>query len=294
MFPTERTLGLWHSVVAGFDGSVHSRVAVRWAAAEAAVRSCPLHLVRVLEYPMATMTGGWAPLLIGQDRKEKDRAAGELAAEIDSCLESVPGLEVHGTVHDGTPSARLVEHADLVGADVLVVGTSSSGPLARLTFGSVGTGLARDARRPLVAVRELTPVQEAGTATGYAPVVAVADDFETVAQVLAFAFETAWRRAAPVHLVYADPGGRLPAGGRGVPVVVLRRHLGRLRRRHPEVPVQVEAVPGSPARAVLARSVDARLVVVGHRGGGLLRRWSTGSISHTVLHHAASSVALVS
>jgi nucleotide-binding universal stress UspA family protein len=285
MLPADESMALWRGVVAGFDGTAQARAAVRWAAAEAADRGCPLHLVRVVEQPMVAMAGGWVPVLLGPDGVQRRQVEDELAAEIDMCRAEASDLEVHGVVHDGQPCARLAEHAELVGANVLVVGDSRISPVSRLLHGATGIGLLNSTRRTVVVAREPTPVQEACVVTGYAPVVAVVDDVETAGSVLAFAFGTARRWDASVLVVHAD---------RTVLPVVLGDQLSAVDRTHADVPVRVETVTDHPAGAVLDRASEARLVVVGDRRQRAVRRVRAGSISRSVLRRSPSPVAVVS
>lgn len=281
MFPVERTTGLRQGVVAGFDGTHRSRVAVRWAAEEAVARRTPLHVVRVVEYAAFTVAAGWVPVSTGPDETRRRQLADEVAAEVDDCRDRNPGLEVHGAVHEGSPCVRLAEHADVVGADTLAVGASHLGPVARLLFGSTEAGLLRATRQPLIVVRDLSPVQEAYLATGYLPVVAVLDDAATAPPVLRFGYAAAARRGAPLRVLHVATE---------VPAETLDGLLARVRGLCPGLTVHAEAVEERVERAVLGSSEDARLVVMGHRKTSVLRR----PLSHTVLHHAGCSVALVS
>lgn len=279
MVPAERVTHLWHVMVTGFDGTDSARCALRWAADEAAARGCALHVVRVVEPSIPTVTAGWMPVFLGANDLARRELADELVAEVTACRDRNPALEIHAVLHDGEPSACIAEHADQVGADVVVVGGSDRNPLSRLVFGSTEAGLLRTAGRPLVAVRDLTPVQEACVATGYAPVVAAVDDVATSARVLGFAFDAADRWDASV-VVVSD-------------VDVADLGLVDLRRQYPLTDVRVETGTRHPARAALAHSADARLAVVADRGLGPVRRAVTGSMCHTLLRHAQCSVAVV-
>jgi nucleotide-binding universal stress UspA family protein len=295
VFPAERKMGLWHGVVAGFDGTSRARTAARWAAAEAAQQGCPLYLVRVVEHPSLALGAGWVPALIGPDLVRRRHLEDELVAEIEACRKLVPGLAVHGAVHDGAPCFRLAEHTDMVGADIVVVGSSGTGQMSRLLFGSTGSDLLNATRRTVVVVREPTPVQEACVATGYAPVVVAVDDVATAGRVLGFAFGMADRWGAPVLVVHADlRSDEAPGTHRDVPFAVVRQHLAGLGRRHPEVSVCTETVVDNPARRVLEHTTEARLVVVGDRRLGAMARALTGAISRPVLHRASCPVAVVS
>lgn len=291
MFPAERPPGPWHGVVAGFDGTDRARCAVRWAAAEAAARRCPLHVVRVVVHHTPAVVAGWLPVLIGPYEVEWELIEDELLAEVDACRATHPGLEVHAAMHDGAPYARLAEHADQVGAEVLAVGSSDPSVMSRLVFGSTGAELVRTTKRLVVVVRDLTPVQEAATVTGYAPVVAVLDDRETGPRVLASAYDVADRWGASVTVVHADPGADSLVGVDGD---VLHSQLETVRRLYPTVRARIETVTADVGDAVLDHSTDARLVVVGDRRQGVVHRLLSGSVGHRVLHHARCSVAVVS
>lgn len=275
MFPAERTMALWHGIVAGFDGTDRARCAVRWAAAEAAVRGCPLHVVRVVEPVTPTVAAGWVPpSFSGPAGDQRHLIEDQLVAEIDACRTANPGLEAHGAMHDGRAHSRLAEHADLVGANVVAVGVSGLGAVPRLVLGSTGAELVRTTRRTVIAVRDLTPVQQAAMVTGYSPVVALVDERVASARVLAFARDVADRWGTTVTVVH--PGDGVPDAVRG--------RAGD---------VAVKAADTSPHAAALELSAEARLVVVGGRRDGLLRRLLTESPVGTLLHRAKCSVAVV-
>lgn len=294
MSPLERTSNLWHGVVVGFDGSDRARCAVRWAAAESAARGCPLHVVWVVVHHAPAIATGWMPVLTGPEEQARDLVEDQLVAEVDACRVAYPGLEVHAAMHDGPPYARLAEHADQVGADVLVVGCSDVSAVSRLVFGSTGTELIRVANRRVVVVRDLTPVQQAGIATGYAPVVALLDDRDTSPRVLGFAYDMASRWGAEVAILHVHPstGGHAEVP-RSVPASVLRRQLDVVCRHCPGVPMRVETVGTDAGDAVLDHSADARLIVLADRYQGVVHRLLAGSTAHRVMHHARCSVAVV-
>ena len=134
MFSVGRTAVLWQGLVVGFDGTDGARCAVRWAAGEAATRRCPLHVVRVVVHHTPTVVAGWVPMVTGPDECERDLIEDQLVTEVDACRSAHPGLEIHAAMHDGAPYARLAEHADQVGADVLAVGSSDVGTVSRLVL----------------------------------------------------------------------------------------------------------------------------------------------------------------
>ncbi len=284
MFSPEQTTALWHGVVAGFDGTDRSRCAVRWAVGEASVRQCPLHVVRVVEPTAQVVANGLAPPpLAGPNEDRRGLIEDQLVAEIGACRVANPGLDVHGAVHDGPPHARLAEHAELVGANVLAVGSSDLGAVSRLVLGSTVAELIHATSRVVVAVRDLTPVQQAEMAIGYAPVVALVDEQPSSGRVLAFACDMADRWRTSVTVVHAGDAT----------AAALRSQLRTVRRHHPRVQLDLERVDTRPDHTVLDLSVDARLVVVADRRRGIFRRFLPDAAAPMLLHRAKCSVAVI-
>lgn len=58
------------------------------------------------------------------------------------------------------------------------------------------------------------------------------------------------------------------------------------------LPVQFEVATGHPAEQIVleAEQWGARLVVLGHRGQGIMGRWLVGSVAKQVMHHAPCAV----
>jgi nucleotide-binding universal stress UspA family protein len=66
-----------------------------------------------------------------------------------------------------------------------------------------------------------------------------------------------------------------------------------VRRRWPGLAVETATPSATPALALEEASRASSLVVVGAHGGGVLGRLVLGSVSRSVLHHAACPVAVV-
>jgi nucleotide-binding universal stress UspA family protein len=63
--------------------------------------------------------------------------------------------------------------------------------------------------------------------------------------------------------------------------------------RHPDVPVEVRHVHGSPAEQLLHAAHRARMVVVANRGRGAAARAVSGSVSRGLLRYSACPVTVV-
>jgi nucleotide-binding universal stress UspA family protein len=73
----------------------------------------------------------------------------------------------------------------------------------------------------------------------------------------------------------------------------LAEELAGWRDKYPDVRVTGSVVPDSPARALLARSTVAQLVVVGSRGQSGFRSLALGSTGLQLLHHSYCPVAVI-
>lgn len=277
-------------IVVGVDGSMASRHAVDWAAAEAALRGTELLLLECWRDPVVDgfgFTPMYPPDLFVQDIEAA------LEGVVGEVLDAHPGLVVSTALIDGYPARTLVDRA--AEADLLVVGARGRGGFLGLELGSVSTKAARRSPVPIVVVRG-----EPDRA-GRPEVVVGVDGSESSRQALRWA--AGWAGAHDRTLVvlmawnYLQPIGPFgpipvqseyePADALKVLEAVVADVLG------PDAPVRIEVVSDLPARAILDRADDACLIVVGRHG---IARWAPPELGATaiqVLHHAACPVAVV-
>ena len=266
-------------ILAGFDGSETARGAVRWAAAEAARRGSRLLVARAYERPINITDLSWTPVGLW-DRvptyTHRDTAVRRLAAD---CASAHPDLAVESTIRAGHPGTVLAKLADERDAELVVVGAADHGPVARLVLGSVAADMVRHVVRPVVAVRHgRAPRPDAPVLLGLAGV-------DADGPAVGFAFDFAARHGAPLHAVHAshERDGAAQA----------ERLLAPWRERYRNVAVRTDVLDDKPSHALMERSADARLLVVGCHPPGALHRALLGSVSHRSLYHAACPVAVV-
>ncbi|MFF3737378.1 universal stress protein [Streptomyces sp. NPDC002566] len=287
-------------VVAAVDGSDDSWRALDWAVEAARRRVAPLRVAHVRQYAVWTPPGGPVVMPPPPD-------GDPVLADARARLEGRPGPT--GTEYvglDGAPGALLPGLG--AEAELLVLGSRGRGGFARLLLGSNGMSAARDAECPVVIVprpdRDVDgPEQEPGPRVVVGLHVDSPDD-----AALAFAFTEAALREARLQVVAAYPWpvqtwaapGELQAPPVDQDVVeretraLAEGFLAAHRDRYRGVRVEPWPVPGDAAAHLVAASKDAALVVVGrHRRRLLAPARMLGSVTHAVLLHAASPVAVV-
>jgi nucleotide-binding universal stress UspA family protein len=132
------------------DGSAASREAVQFGlelAEEHAAEVTFVHVVPVLDRSFADGIG--VPAARPHQIDEVDRRPLEdalaLAAERD--------VDAKAELLAGIPADEIVAYADLLDADLIVVGSRGRGAIATALLGSVSRGVLHEARRPVLVVR---------------------------------------------------------------------------------------------------------------------------------------------
>ncbi|MCX4755746.1 universal stress protein [Kitasatospora purpeofusca] len=278
-------------VVVGFDGSPESLAATDWAAREAQRRGLPLELLQAWPWPKTDVLGTDEAISWSRQR---------LAAREAELRAALTGTDVTSAHVPKDP----VEALEAAGrsATLLVLGSRGLGIVRGFLVGSVSHQLLRRAACPVVLVRADTPPSPGGAA---GDIVVGVDLNHPCDDLLAFAFEVAGLRAAPLRIVHGwePPVGSeylSPTAADGTArdlSAVDRDRLDALladwRSRCPDVDAAARLVKASPAAALVDASETADLVVVGrhvrHRPLGT----HLGPVAHAAVHHIGCPVAVV-
>jgi len=282
------------SVVVGADGSPSSLAAVDLAADEARLRGVGLRVVHAFIWPYFRVPLG--PSVAGPPegglRHEAERI---LAEAVERAHDAAPEVDVHGQIVTGGGSAVLV--AEARDAGMVVVGDRGLGGFSGLLLGSVAVQLAAHAECPVLVVR--------GHPRPSGPVVLGVDGSPAASAAVAHAFDEARLREAPLVALHAwlrpvaqGPGDILPVvfdvnAVRDAEARLLAEAVAGCREQYPDVCVRQDLVRGPARAALIDRSAEAQLLVVGTRGRGGIRGLLLGSVSQAVLHHAACPVLVV-
>jgi nucleotide-binding universal stress UspA family protein len=137
-------------IIVGVDGSENSLDALRWAAAEARLRSCPLRIVGTFTTPIMS-TGYEVAVPDPSDLEAASRTMIDAAVDQVRADGALDGLESSIEVVEGHAGERLISLSRQ--AELLVVGSRGHGGFMGLLLGSVTTYVVNHAECPVVVVR---------------------------------------------------------------------------------------------------------------------------------------------
>ena len=196
-----------HGVVVGADGSPSSRVAVRWAAREAAMRHVPLTVVHVAaSLPVAASTLAWPAGRVPEEvleiqENEARRVIADAIKVAEDSAEGGDGPEINSELFFGAPVPTLVDLSKE--AQMVVVGCRGRTGQHRRLLGSVSTGLIHHAHCPVAVIHDEVP---SSLQSAQLPVLVGIDGSRASELATAIAFdEASWRGVDLVALhVWSD------------------------------------------------------------------------------------------
>lgn len=281
------------AVLIGTSLGEESDQVVRAGLAVARAAGAKVHLVHAVELN---------PLLPGLEHQQVDRGGRELRRQIERLGIQEPEL-AGSEARVNAPHRALIETARRIGADLIVVGATGSGPFAAELLGSTAERVLRKAACPVLVVRgELTvpprrvlaPV-DLSTLSG--------DAFRCGMDLLVQLAGGGEIQVRAVHaLSFLDALAIRNETGMTPLDQVERAAAEELRRfileNRPEAPLRVETtiLPGE-ARFEILHALEERpadLLILGTHGHGGLDRLVLGGVASAVARKAPCSVLVIS
>lgn len=285
---------LTDKVVAGFDGSWHSRPALERAVEAAVDRNLPLTILTVVPTVFDPELSGHDQSAAARARLERSTAdAMDAAAEVRNREPTVP---VSVEVVLDTDGDQLAAH--LAGCRLLVLGDRGTSGSRAFLLGTVSRELIRLASCPVLVISGQARPQihgdDADSASfAGAVIVGLGKDDEGI-QVLRAAAAEAVRNAARLFVVHSYSAD---GEGEGAQRLAQARELVDLRLQDAQLGegllVTIILTPHPAAESLLLAGRLARLLVIGSRGSIALARLALGSVSRQVLDATSTPVLVI-
>ncbi len=285
-----------HGILVAADGSPKSKVAIDWAAREAAMRKLPLSIIHVIQSPAVRM---WPEIPMPDEVLARIERDGQeiLSAARGAAQAATAGsrqIDIETALITGGVLPTLIDLSK--DAEMIVVGCRGTGPINRRLLGSVSRGLIQHAHAPVAVIHE-DPMM---TDPARAPVLVGIDGSPVSESATAIAFEEASRRGVDLIAlhVWSDfglfelPETELHSLQRRADETLAERLAG-WQERYPDVRVQSIVALNRPVHQLLERSEAAQLTVVGSHGRGGFAGMLLGSVSLAVAESARTPVLVV-
>lgn len=278
-------------VLVGVDGSPASNRAVVWAAHDAAMRRVGLTIVHAVTPVDATL-----PIAVllptGISRWQLERGQRVVDEAVAIAQRADRSVRLESTLLPSPAVPALIELSE--NAQLVVVGSRGTGPLARSLLGSVSSNLIRHAHCPVAVIPDHDPEM---TNPGQAPVLVGIDGSPTSELATAIAYDEASRRGVELVAlhVFSDvevndfPPIDWPAVKPQAEETLAERLAG-WQDDYPDVKVRRVVECDHPIYQLITHAESAQLTVVGSHGRGGFTGMLLGSVSSALAHTAHTPV----
>jgi nucleotide-binding universal stress UspA family protein len=297
---------MFRTILVPLDGSRFAEAALPLATSFAASARGRLHLL-LAHQPVAVMVGMGDVVMAsaGLDAELREKELTYLS-EISGRLGPLGGAAVGFSVVEGEAGPLVVEEAERLGSDLIVMASHGRGTIGRLWLGSVADYVARHSTTPVLLVRPAPPGSLRPNRLPLRVLAALdlSPESEQVVPAVVALAQLAQAHVTLLHVVepfyYAgDPGLPFPIP-QDATITELRckdaqRRLDRTadRLRERGIAVSAKVLVGTSAAAGILDLLDGPsfdLVALTTHGAGGLRRLLLGSVADKVIRGASRPV----
>jgi nucleotide-binding universal stress UspA family protein len=208
-------------------------------------------------------------------------------------------------------AASIINAANSLECDLILMGTQGREGLERLLVGSVAERVTRLANQPVMLVRSVHS-DHPSTVHSFESILVPIDGSTTSQAALWTADELAKQLGASLHFLHVIPDPPLPMGDgiglgtmndRSEPWIEMLKHQGQAIIKNAKESttleiVETSTIPASGARTAkrilkFAKEHHSSLIVIGTHGRSGLDRLLLGSVAEGVMHHSDVPVILV-
>jgi len=145
------SLGI-RSILVPIDFSLHSKNALKYAVPMARQFGASLHLIYVVEPTIYPADLGFGQVVLpGVEEELRQKGARELQALIER--EIGTAVPATSSVRTGNPHHEILNEAEDLGVDLIIVATHGHTGVEHMLFGSTADRLVRHARCPVLTIR---------------------------------------------------------------------------------------------------------------------------------------------
>lgn len=283
----ERTKTVEESILVGVTDTPASRRAVDWAAQRAQESNGRVELISIVGGATGAVgEGAVVDEALAKTQKMLDREAERIKAR---------DIAIDTRVGRGNPVEELI-NASMV-FDLLVIGSDHRGPGPESRRGPHGIRIVAGAHSPVAVVPDIDIAGRRGVIVGV-------DGSLTSERAIEFAAAEADRVGDQLTAVTTWSTVPLPVGLHGYPTTylsgmqklaeeTLSTALAGIGQSHPNLVVQRVVERGDADATINRLAAEARLVVIGSRGRGMIARFLLGSTSQEVLTHIATTTVVI-
>ncbi len=150
-------------IILATDGTKHGKAAAEMLTRYNLTNGDLVHVISVVDMALPVsidLYGGYVPDMAEMEKAVKENASTIVSETRELLTARFPDAEITTDVLFGSPDSRIVENAEEIGADLIVLGSHGYSRWERLLLGSVSSSVVHHAHCSVLIVRTLEQADE--------------------------------------------------------------------------------------------------------------------------------------